>query len=144
MRLSKNFTLRELTKSETAARYGIDNKPNPEFTVNLQKLCETVLQPIRDEYKKPIVISSGYRCPLLNKIVKGVPGSDHLVGAAADIHSVSDTIADNKKLFDIILKMIKEKRINVRQLILEKSGDWIHISINNKYHSYKHNEVLYR
>ena len=109
MKLSKNFTLRELTKSETASRYGIDNKPNPEFTVNLQNLCETVLQPIRDEYKKPIVVSSGYRCPLLNKIVKGVPGSDHLVGAACDFHTVSDTKEDNKKLFDIILKMIEEK-----------------------------------
>lgn len=144
MKLSKNFTLRELTKSETAARYGIDNKPNPEFTVNLQKLCETVLQPIRDEYKKPIVISSGYRCPLLNKIVKGVPGSDHLLGAAADIHSVSDTIADNKKLFDIILKLVDKGVINARQIISEKNFSWIHVSINNKYHSYKHNEVLYR
>ena len=144
MKLSKNFSLRELTKSETAARYGIDNKPNPEFTVNLQKLCETVLQPIRDEYKKPIVVSSGYRCQLLNKIVKGVAGSDHLVGAAADIHSVSDTIADNKKLFNIILKLADEGVIHARQIISEKGCSWIHISINNKYHSYKNNEVLYR
>lgn len=144
MKLSKNFTLREMTKSETAARYGIDNKPNPEFTVNLQKLCETVLQPIRDEYKKPIVVSSGYRCPLLNKIVRGVSGSQHLVGAAADIHSVSDSKEDNKKLFNIILKMIDEKQITVRQLIDEKNYDWIHISINDKYHSYRVNEILHR
>lgn len=144
MKLSKSFTLRELTKSETAARYGIDNKPNPEFTVNLQKLCETVLQPIRDEYKKPIVVSSGYRCPLLNKILRGVSGSDHLLGAAADIHSVSDTIADNKKLFDIILKLVDDGVIHARQIISEKNCSWIHISINNKYHSYKNNEILYR
>lgn len=144
MKLSKSFSLRELTKSETAARYGIDNKPNPEFTVNLQKLCETVLQPIRDEYKKPIVVSSGYRCPLLNKVVGGVAGSDHLLGAAADIHSVSDTIADNKKLFNIILKLADEGVIHARQIISEKGCSWIHISINNKYHSYKNNEVLYR
>lgn len=103
MKLSKNFTLREMVKSETASRYGISNNPSPEFLVNLQKLCTDVLQPIRDEYKKSIIVSSGYRCPLLNKIVKGVPGSDHIVGAAADFHSVSDSKEDNKKLFNIIL-----------------------------------------
>ena len=92
-----------MVKSETASRYGISNNPSPEFLVNLQKLCTDVLQPIRDEYKKSIIVSSGYRCPLLNKIVKGVPGSDHIVGAAADFHSVSDSKEDNKKLFNIIL-----------------------------------------
>lgn len=144
MKLSKSFTLREMVKSETAARYGISNNPSPEYLVNLQRLCTDVMQPIRDEYKKPIIISSGYRCPLLNKIIKGVPGSDHLVGAACDFHTVSDTKEDNKKLFNIILQMVKDSKIKVRQLILEKGGDWIHISINNKYHSYQNNQILYR
>lgn len=103
MKLSKNFTLREMVKSATASRYGISNDPSPAFLVNLQKLCTDVLQPIRDEYKKPLVISSGYRCPLLNTIVKGAKGSDHIVGAAADFHTVSDTKEDNKKLFNLIL-----------------------------------------
>ena len=144
MKLSKNFDLREMTKSPTALRYGIPNDPSPEFILNLQKLCTEVLQPIRDEYKKPIVVNSGYRSPLLNKIVKGVPGSDHLVGAAADIQTVSDTKADNKKLFDIIVKMINDGKIEVRQLIDEKNYSWIHISINNKYHSYLKNQILHR
>lgn len=144
MRLSKNFYLREFVKSPTAARYNIPNNPSPEFILNLQKLCQEVLQPIRDEYKKPIIVNSGYRCPLLNKIVKGAPGSQHLVGAAADIQTVTDTKADNKKLFDIILKMIHDGNITVRQLIDEKDYSWIHISINDKYHSYKKNEILHR
>lgn len=144
MNISKNFTLRELTKSETASRYGIDNKPNPEFTVNLQKLCETVLQPIRDEYKKPIVVSSGYRCPLLNKIVGGKPGSCHVTGSAIDIQSVKDTKEENKKLFDLIVDMIKSNKIVVRTLIDERNYSWLHIDINDKYHSYRKNYIIHQ
>lgn len=72
------------------------------------------MQPIRDAWKKPIIISSGYRSPLVNKIVKGQPGSQHLVGAACDFHTVSDTIEDNKKLFNMIVDMINEGTIECR------------------------------
>ena len=86
--------------SATASKYGIKNAPNAEQLQNLKNLAENILQPIRDEWNAPIKVSSGFRCPLLNKKVKGAANSDHIYGAAADIHTISDTITDNKKLWD--------------------------------------------
>lgn len=102
------------------------------------------MQTIRDEYKKPIIIDSGYRCPALNSIVKGSSNSDHLYAAAADFHSVTDTLADNKKLWDIVLKLRDEKKIEWRQLIWEYGRkdvgpNWLHISVNSPNNSYRKN-----
>jgi len=71
---------------------------------NVKKLAE-LMQSIRDEWKKPIIIDSGYRCPALNSIVKGSSSSDHLYAAACDFHSVTDILEDNKKLWDVIMKL---------------------------------------
>lgn len=71
---------------------------------NVKKLAE-LMQTIRDAFKKPIIVDSGYRCPALNSIVKGSQTSDHLYAAAADFHSVTDTLEDNKKLWDVIMKL---------------------------------------
>lgn len=132
MNLTKNFTLEELSNSSTAKRLGIDNIPNNEQVNNLRLLCEKVLQPIREKYGKPIIISSGFRCEKLNKAIGGSPTSEHRYGMAADLHSLSDTLSDNKALWDLIRTM----NLNFGQLIYEYGSDsgpdWIHISYNEK------------
>lgn len=140
MRLSANFTYEEMIKSTTAKRKGIVNIPNETEEANLRKLCNNILQPIRETYGKPIVVSSGYRCKELNKAVGGVTTSDHVNGNAADIHTISDLPQDNKELFDIIQTMIKDKRIEVGQLIDEYNYNWIHISNPTNKH---HNQTLH-
>ena len=134
MKITANFTLEELTRSATAKRNGIDNTPTKEVLERLTKLCEDILQPIRDRYGKPIVVTSGYRCPELNKLVKGSPTSQHQYGEAADIHTVSDTAEDNKKLFKLIEQMILDGDIVVGQLINEYDYNWIHVSLPTARH----------
>ena len=85
MKISKNFTLEELTKSQTAEALKIDNTPAAEQIVNLCALVYNVLQPLRDREGLPVKITSGYRCPKLNKAVGGVSSSQHMRGQAADI-----------------------------------------------------------
>lgn len=142
MQLSKNFTLDELTKSATAKRLGIHNIPTTEETNYLKQLCQEILQPIRDAYGQPIIVTSGFRCLKLNKAVGGAKHSDHMFGCAADIHTVSDTIADNKKLFNLICQLANEGKIHCRQIINEYNYNWLHVSINNRFNSYKNNQVL--
>ena len=141
--LSKNFTLEELTKSSTASRYKIDNTPTKEARELLEKLCKEVLQPIRETYGKPIIVESGYRCPRVNTLVGGAANSDHKYGAAADIHTVSDTVSDNKELFNLIVKMSKDGKIKCRQILDEYNYNWVHVSINHKNNAAKNNQVLH-
>ena len=126
MRLSDNFTLAELTKSQTAERCGIDNSPDKEHVDNLQKLCDEILQPIRDYFKKPVVISSGYRSPELSKKIGSSSRSQHCRGEAADLEIPG---VSNKELADFI-----NENLNFDQVILEfhdpdeiNSG-WVHVS----------------
>jgi len=142
MQLTKNFTLNEFTCSATANRKGICNEPTTAVISNLQRLCQQVLQPIRDRYGKPIVVSSGYRCPALNKAVGGVKNSDHMYGCAADIKTREDTPAANKALFGLIKQMIDEGVIEVKQLIDEYGYDWIHISFQDG-RTTKRNQILH-
>lgn len=128
MNLTKNFTLRELTKSETAERLGILNTPTKEVLANLQELASTVLQPIRDKWGEPIIITSGYRSPRLNSAVGGAVNSQHMIGQAADIRTVSDKVSDNYKLFCLIRDLIDSGEITVGQLIDEHGYSWIHVS----------------
>ena len=141
MLLTKNFTLEELINSPTAKRLGINNTPNRQQQENLKKLCQIVLQPIRDKYGKSIVVSSGFRCKLLNQKVGGSVTSDHCYGNAADIRSVSDSKRDNKVLFDLIKSMILKGEIVVKQLINEFDYDWIHVSFQDG-RTTKKNQIL--
>ena len=90
----KYFTIKELCKSSTADRLGIDNSPNSEVISNLKKLVEFILDPLREKYGKPIYVNGGYRCPALNKAVNGSKTSQHMQGLAVDITTRS--IAGNK------------------------------------------------
>ena len=124
MRLSKHFTLDEFIKSATATRFGIDNTPDEKVLNCIQALVDNVLEPLRVHYGRPIIITSGYRCPKLNKAVGGSSTSQHAIGQAVDIRSVSDSREDNKELFDMILEM----KLPFDQLINEFGYDWVHVS----------------
>ena len=127
MKLSENFSLQELLKSQTALRKGIDNKPtDPSVITNLQVLCEKVLQPVRDHFARPVVINSGYRCPKLNKAIGSSSKSQHTTGQAADIEIPG---LSNKELAEYI-----EEHLPFDQLILEfyngvdPNSGWVHVS----------------
>ena len=85
MQLSEHFELAEFLVSETAARRGIANEPTPEVIENLRRLCQSVLQPLRLHLKHPVVITSGYRSPALNRAVGGSKTSHRMQGRAADL-----------------------------------------------------------
>lgn len=141
MKLTENFTLEEFQRSAKATAHHIDNRIPDEYIANVKKLAE-LLQIVRYELGEPITVTSGYRCHKLNTLVNGAANSDHKYGAAADIHSI-----DNRKLFDTILRLINEHRIDTRQLIWEYGTKncpaWVHVSVNHKKNSYKDNQVIY-
>ena len=120
------FTINELTASATAQREGIDNTPTASAYHLLHVLVEQLLDPIREAWGEPIVVSSGYRCPELNALVGGAKNSHHMLGCAADI--IAGNKADHRKLFRLIVEMQQEGYIRFTQLILEGDGRWIHIS----------------
>ena len=126
MRLSENFSLWELTKSQVAERHGISNEPRKEEIKNLQALCKNVLQAVRANYGVPITPSSGYRCRALNEAVGSTPRSQHLTGQAVDFEV---PWVDNK----LVAHWIKDNLI-FDQLLLEyyKEGvpnsGWVHVS----------------
>ena len=123
----KYFTMTELTSSATAKRKGIDNTPDAKTKAALSALVANVLDPLREKYGKQIVVSSGYRCPKLNKAVGGVARSQHTKGEAADIRCVSDSRAENKRLFDLIVA----SGLPFDQLIDEYNYDWVHVSFKD-------------
>lgn len=120
----KHFSIHELTTSATAVRLGINNTPDKTVTANLTALVDNVLDPLREAWGKPIIVSSGYRCPKLNKAVGGAASSQHILGQAADIHTVSDEPKENKQLYDLIRKL----NLPVDQCINEYGYNWIHVS----------------
>lgn len=127
--LTKNFHLSEFTRSQTAARFNIDNTPSQGEIKNLKLLCEKVLQPVRDFFQRPVIISSGYRSPTLNARIGGSRTSQHMVGQAADF-TVGDL--DN---YDVSFWIWKN--LNYDQLILEfytggQSG-WIHVGYSTRH-----------
>jgi zinc D-Ala-D-Ala carboxypeptidase len=111
MKLTENFTLAELTKSETAEKNNIDNTPDAEQIECLKQLCENILQPLRDDFQKPLIISSGFRSKKLSLLVGSKTTSQHCKGQAADF-----TIPgiDNKKVFKHIIE-----NLPMDQVILE-------------------------
>jgi uncharacterized protein YcbK (DUF882 family) len=128
MKLTANFTLSEMIKSETALRYGMANEPSEKEIDNLRLLCEEVLQPIRNFYGMGVKVNSGYRHPLVNAKVGGSTTSDHCKGFAADIEipgianaDLAQWIADNCEFRQLILEYY--------QIGVPDSG-WVHVSFN--------------
>jgi zinc D-Ala-D-Ala carboxypeptidase len=126
MQLSKNFSLIELTKSQTAERKGIDNTPSAEHQENLKLLCTNVLQPVRDNFHRVVSVSSGFRSQALCEAIGSKSTSQHAKGEAADFEIFG---ISNKELADWI-----HFNVNYDQLILEywKESDpnsgWVHCS----------------
>lgn len=143
MKLSEHFTYEELTSSATAKRLGLCNAPDAKSLDNLKRLCEDVLEPLRMKWGRPIIVTSGYRSPTLNKLVGGAKNSDHRFGSAADIRTVSNSREDNEKLFKLAVRMANDGEIECRQIIDEYGYQWLHISINHPDNSPKLNQILH-
>ena len=126
MKLSENFSLNELTKSQTATRKGIDNKPTSEQVENLKALSINILQKIRNHYERPVRVTSGYRSPELCVAIGSSAKSQHAKGEAADFEI---TGIDN---FDLAIWI--SKYLEFDQLISEFYTDqhpdsgWVHCS----------------
>jgi hypothetical protein len=124
--LTKNFSLAELTKSETALRHDMDNTPGPVEIANLTELAGKVLQPVRDHFAKGVKVNSGFRHPDVNAKVGGSKTSDHCKGQAADIEIPGVANAD-------LAQWIKNN-LEFTQLILEfytpgiPDSGWVHVS----------------
>ena len=116
-----NFSISELVHSDTANKFRINNTPNLIALDNMLELIFYVLQPLRIKLGKPIIITSGFRCPKLNQLVGGVKNSQHLEGKAVDI--VVKGMSPN----DLIAFILKSG-IEFDQLINEKT--WVHISFS--------------
>lgn len=125
MKLTDHFSLEEFEFSSTAIAKGIDNHVPQEYIQSLRTLCERVLEPLRAQVNEPIIISSGYRCPALNKAVGGAANSQHTRGEACDIY-----LPDTKKLREWFLLLMDG---DFDQLIMERASKtsnhyWIHVS----------------
>jgi hypothetical protein len=126
MNLTKNFTLAEMTKSETALRHGLENNPGEQELAAMKLLAEKVLQPVRDHFKKGVKVNSAYRHPDVNQRVGGSRNSDHTRGQAADIEIPGVANAD-------LAEWIRDN-LEFRQLILEfytpgiPDSGWVHVS----------------
>lgn len=121
MSLSPNFTLNELQVSQTAARRGLSNVAPPWAVPELQRLAQTVLQPLRDHLGRPVVVSSGWRSPAVNAAVGGAVNSDHMQGRAADITVPGMTPLE-------VAQAIRGLNLPFSQLIHEFRA-WVHVSI---------------
>ena len=124
-RISKNFTLDELTASATAKQLRIINAPGVDEVCNLCALVHNVLQPLRDAMGEPIKIGSGYRCPQLNAAVGGVSNSQHMKGEAADL-CIDGDMKKGRKWMTWIME-----HCDFDQLIMEhnaKGTYWVHVS----------------
>src|SRR5688572_11044523 len=121
MHLSQHFLLEEFQFSETAVRHGIDNAVPHSLIPNLERLCREILEPVRKHFG-PIRITSGYRCPALNKLVKSKPTSHHVTGQAADIV----IIGGPRPL--VVADWIVNEALPYEQVIAE-FGRWTHVSI---------------
>ena len=131
MKLTENFSLNELTKSQTAERKGIDNTPSTEHQENLKSLCEMILQPIRDHFGQVVSVSSGYRSPELCVAIGSSTKSQHAKGEASDFEIFG---ISNKELADYI-----DQNLDYDQLILEywkgedePNSGWVHCSFNTQ------------
>lgn len=127
MKLSKNLSLAEVVKSNTAIKYGIDNNPTNEHLENLEAIAQDVFQPLREFFGKPIYVSSGYRSEALNDRIGGSKTSQHSKGQALDLDAHVFGGLTNGALFNYI-----EDQLVFDQLIWEfgtsSEPDWVHVS----------------
>lgn len=139
MKLSKNLTLAEVTRSETAKRRKIDNTPTEEHIENLKILANNVFQPLRDYFGVPIYISSGYRSELLNKAIKGSKTSQHCKGEAIDIdNDNANNGVTNRHIFEYIRDNLKFDQL-INEFPIKGNPSWVHVSFSK---DQQRNQVL--
>lgn len=137
MKLTKNFTLKELTRSDTAQRKKIDNTPPQSVIVRLELLSINILQPLRDHFG-PVVVNSGYRCPLLNETIGGATKSQHMLGQAADIEIRGYSNLEVAKWIRVNLKF--DKCILEFYNPADPRSGWVHVSyrgVHNRGETYR-------
>ena len=125
--MMKYFSIEEMVRSATAKKYGIDNSPSEDIKNNLVLFIETVLDPIREDWGSAINVSSGYRCPELNKVVGGAKNSGHQYGFCADLQ-VKGGMKMVRKLADFIFQWMLDHQMKFDELLYERSGNvtWLH------------------
>lgn len=128
MKVTKYFELNELLRSETALNHGIENLPSWEDVENLKELVIDVLDPVREAWKQPIIVNSGYRSVELNAKVGGVQNSAHMVGKAVDVRLPLWSARSITELFKLIQAMAEDGLIEVDQVILYRKKKIVHIS----------------
>ena len=125
------FELDEFVASEVARKKKIDNTPSFEAVAHLDELVSTILDPLRAAYGMPIRVTSGYRCPALNKAVGGSPTSVHQTGYAADLQ-VNGSFAEFR---EFVVDWIRKSGVRFDQVLLERNSrtgaQWIHIGLKN-------------
>ena len=134
----KYFTISELIKSDTAIKHSLWNGANHEVEDNLTALVDHVLDPLREAYGKPIRVTSGYRCPRLNRLVGGSPNSQHMRGEAADIVAGNE----NLKLGKLIEQLGHFDQLIYEQCDAHGNPRWIHVSW--KRNGWNRRQILYR
>jgi len=143
MKLSKNLTLREVVKSNTATRKGINNTPDQWAINNLQAVADHIFQPVRDHFGVPIGVTSGFRSKELNKAIGGSKYSQHMIGEAIDIDADMYGKVTNSEIFDFI-----KKNLEWDQMIWEFGDDenpaWVHVSFKESGKNRKQIKRAYR
>lgn len=139
--MNNYFSISEFEYSETAKKLKIDNKIPEELKPGLQELIDNILNPLREAWGSALKITSGYRCPALNKAVKGSNTSSHLYALAADVQPVGRDIKDFKPFVRQFLECRK-----FDQCIDETSGnsEWVHLSYKNKTGQQRHEFLTYK
>ena len=127
MKLSKNLSLAEVTKSTTAKRLGIDNTPDDWTTENLRQIALNVFQPLRDAFGCPIYVSSGYRSAELNTAIGGSKRSQHVEGRALDLDADVYGNCKNSQIFQYILNNLTFDQL-IWEFGDEDNPDWVHVS----------------
>jgi len=127
MKLSRNLSLAEVTKSITAKRLGIDNTPDEWVTENLRQVAVNVFQPIRDALGCPIHVSSGYRSPDLNTAIGGSRRSQHVEGRALDLDADVFRGCTNSEIFNYVRENLEFDQL-IWEFGDEDNPDWVHVS----------------
>jgi hypothetical protein len=131
MQLSDNLSLKEVIKSDTAIKNGIDNNPTEEHLKALKTIANEVFQPVRDYFDVPIYVSSGYRSKALNSVIKGSATSQHCKGEALDLDADVFGRVTNAEIYNYI-----KDNLDFDQLIWEFGNDnepnWVHVSYDPK------------
>jgi len=127
MKLSNNLSLAEVIKSGTAKRLGINNEPTIEHMENLKALALNIFQPLRNNFKIPIAVTSGYRSEALNKAIGGSLRSQHCKGEALDIDAQVFGGITNKDVFNFISDHLEFDQL-IWEFGNENEPDWVHVS----------------